>query len=95
MNDIKTTDPQIVIANIMAFRLARNPNPTPADMAEEAKIAGAMLHHAENEGIERWSELRREMRDLEKKQHVKQPPPLPAKPLSSSSAASYSSGDAQ
>ena len=92
MNDIITTDPQIVIANIMAFRLARNPNPTPADMAEEAKIAGAMLHHAENEGIERWSELRRQTRKTIKDEHA---PPLPEKPLSSSSAKSYDTGDTQ
>ena len=90
MNGIKTEDPQLVIANIMAFRLARVPNPTTEQMAAEAAIAGAMLHHAEHEGIQRWSELRQQIRKVEK---AAQQPPSPEKPLSSSSAASFSPGD--
>ena len=92
MNGIKTEDPHIVIANIMAFRLARIAQPTTEQMATEAAIAGAMLHHAETEGIQRWSELRQQIRKTEKDQHAP-PPPSPAKPLSSSSAASFSAGD--
>lgn len=90
---MKTEDPQLVIANIMAFRLARIANPTPEQMATEAAIAGAMLYHAEHEGIERWRELRRQKRESEKDEHAQ--PPSPEKKLSSSSAASFNSGDAQ
>ena len=92
MNGNKTEDPQIVIANIMAFRLARIVKPTTEQMAAEAMIAGEMLHHAEHEGIERWSELRRQTREKIKDEHA---PPSPEKPLSSSSAASFSVGDTQ
>ena len=66
---MKPDDPYIVIANLMAFRLARTEVPTPARMAQEAKIAGEMLFHAEKEGVERWRELRRKHRDAEKNFH--------------------------
>lgn len=83
-------DPHIVIANLMAFRLARVESPSPARMANEAKIAGEMLFHAEKEGVVLWRELRRKQRDAEKKA---QEPPSPEKKLSSASAPSYNPGD--
>ena len=86
-------DPHIVIANLMAFRLARIENPSPTRMANEAKIAGEMLFHAEKEGVETWRELRRKQRDAEKKAHERDA--LPEKKLSSSSAANFSPGDTQ
>lgn len=85
-------DPHIVIANLMAFRLARVEAPTPVRMASEAQIAGEMLFYAEKDGVPLWLELKRKHRDAEKKANK---PPLPEKKLSSSSAASYSSGDTQ
>ncbi len=89
---MKPDDPHIVIANLMAFRLARAENPSPTRMANEAKIAGEMLFHAEKEGVKTWLELRRKQRDAEKKAHE---PPSPEKKLSSSSAANFSPGDTQ
>ena len=83
-------DPYIVIANLMAFRLARVESPSPTRMANEAKVAGEMLFHAEKEGVLIWRQLRQKHRDAEAKANK---PPLPEKPLSSSSAASYSGGD--
>ena len=82
-------DPYIVIANLMAFRLARVESPTPIQMANAAKVAGEMLFHAEKEGVQVWRDLRRKQRDAEKKASE----PSTEKPLSSSSAASYSGGD--
>ncbi len=70
---MKPDDPHIVIANLMAFRLARVENPSPARMANEAKIAGEMLFHAEKEGVVLWRELRRKQRDAEK--WANKPPP--------------------
>ena len=89
---MKPDDPHIVIANLMAFRLARVENPSPTRMANEAKIAGEMLFHAEKEGVETWRELRRKQRDAEKRANEPTPP---EKQLSSSSAANYSPGDTQ
>ena len=89
---MKPDDPHIVIANLMAFRLARAENPSPTRMANEAKIAGEMLFHAEKEGVKTWLELRRKQRDAEKRA---QEPPSTKKQLSSSSAASFSPGDTQ
>ena len=88
-------DPYIVIANLMAFRLARVESPSPTRMANEAKVAGEMLFHAEKEGVAIWRELRRKHRDAEKKasEPLTEKKPPPEKPLSSSSAASYSGGD--
>ena len=83
-------DPYIVIANLMAFRLARVEHPTQDRMANEAKVAGEMLFHAEKEGVLIWRQLRQKHRDAEAKANK---PPLPEKPLSSSSAANYSPGD--
>ena len=83
------SDPHIVIANLMAFRLARIENPSPTRMANEAKVAGEMLFHAEKEGVEIWLELRRKQRDAEKKANT----PSTDKKLSSSSAANFSPGD--
>ena len=88
---MKTDDPQIVIANIMAFRLARIAQPTKEQMIDAAVIAGETLHHAEHEGIQRWSELRQQTRKAEKQAHGT--PPSPAKPLLPSSAKSFSPGD--
>ncbi len=90
---MKPDDPYIVIANLMAFRLARVENPSPTRMANEAKIAGEMLFHAEKEGVEIWLELRRKHRDAEKKAHERDA--LPEKKLSGSSAPSFSPGDTQ
>ena len=89
---MKPDDPHIVIANLMAFRLARVESPSTERMANEAKIAGEMLFHAEKEGVRIWRELRRKQRDAEKahEQDV-----LAKKKLSSSSAASFSAGDTQ
>ncbi len=89
---MKPDDPHIVIANLMAFRLARVENPSPTRMANEAKIAGEMLFHAEKEGVETWRELRRKQRDAEKRANEPTPP---EKKLSSSSAANFSAGDTQ
>ena len=84
-------DPYIVIANLMAFRLARIESPSPTRMANEAKVAGEMLFHAEKEGVQVWRDLRRKQRDAEKK--AQEGDVLAKKKLSSSSAASYSGGD--
>lgn len=89
---MNTEDPHIVIANLMAFRLARVPIPTSSQMAAAAKIAGEMLYHAEHEGIDRWRQLRREKREAEKEAN-KTPSTDPK--LSSSSAPSFSPGDTQ
>ena len=89
---MKPDDPHIVIAMLMAFRLARAENPGSTRMANEAKIAGEMLFHAEKEGVQTWCELRRKQRDAEKRA---QEPPPPEKKLSSSSAANFSPGDTQ
>ena len=90
---MKPDDPHIVIANLMAFRLARAENPSPTRMANEAKIAGEMLFHAEKEGVKTWLELRRKQRDAEKKANEQD---VSAKQkLSSSSAANFSAGDTQ
>ena len=86
-------DPYIVIANLMAFRLARVESPSPTRMASEARIAGEMLFHAEKEGVETWLKLRRKQRKVVTKAHERDA--LPKKPLSSSSAANYSPGDTQ
>ena len=87
------SDPHIVIANLMAFRLARIENPSPTRMANEAKVAGEMLFHAEKEGVETWLALRRKHRDAEKRAHERDA--LAKKKLSSSSAPNYSPGDTQ
>ena len=84
-------DPYIVIANLMAFRLARVESPTPIQMANAAKVAGEMLFHAEKEGVQVWRDLRRKQRDAEKK--ASEQDVLAKQKLSSSSAASYSAGD--
>lgn len=89
---MKPDDPHIVIANLMAFRLARVESPSPARMANEAKIAGEMLFHAEKEGVATWLELRRKHRDAQKR-HEDRHSPDPK--LSSSSAPSFSPGDTQ
>lgn len=90
---MKPDDPHIVIANLMAFRLARAENPGSARMVNEAKIAGEMLFHAEKEGVERWRELRRKQRDAEKRAHERDA--SAKQKLSSSSAPSFSPGDTQ
>ena len=82
---MNTEDPYIVIANLMAFRLARVESPGSIRMASEAKIAGEMLFHAEKEGVLIWRQLRQKHRDAEAKANK---PLLPEKKLSSSSAAS-------
>ncbi len=89
---MKTEDPPAAISNIMALRLVRVEHPTTEQMIAQAKIAGEMLYHAQNEGVERWSELGVQKRETIKDQHAP-PPPSPEKPLSSSSAASFSAGD--
>ena len=89
---MKTDDPYIVIANLMAFRLARVESPTSTRMANEAKVAGEMLFHAEKEGVETWLALRRKHRDAQKRENQ---PRSPEKKLSSSSAANFSPGDTQ
>ncbi len=85
-------DPHIVIANLMAFRLARAENPSSTRMANEAKVAGEMLFHAEKEGVDTWLALRRKQRDAEKRANQ---PRSPEKKLSSSSAPNFSPGDTQ
>ncbi len=90
---MKPDDPYLVIAILMAFRLARVEIPTPARMAQEAKLAGEMLFHAEKEGVIIWRELKRKHRDAEKKANERDA--LAKKKLSSSSAASFSPGDTQ